>query len=318
MEQTAARTPRLVEVLRARARRALFGAPSPPAPVDVSAGPPDAFEFVAPGHYYSALPSQAGVARRAPSLFGPPPRTLKGLDLREPQQLALLHALEPYYDSQPFPATRTPPLRYWFDNPSYSWSDALFLHAMLRHLRPRSVVEIGSGYSSCVTLDTSELFLGGAVECTFVEPHPELLRSLLRPGDEGRVRLVAAEVQDAPMGVFEALGANDVLFIDSTHVSKVGSDVNHLVLEVLPRLAPGVHVHFHDVFHPFEYPEHWVRSGHAWNEAYLLRAFLTMNAAYEVVLFNTFLEHFHEDYFVRRMPLCLRNRGGSIWIRRRA
>lgn len=293
--------------LRALRNRAM-GVPSPA---------PEGREFVPAGHFYSAVPSQPRIEAEAERLFAPPPRTLPGIDLREEAQLALVRELEPFYDAQPFPAHRTPPFRFWFENPAYSWSDAIFLHAMLRRLRPRRIVEVGSGHSSCLMLDTSELFLGGAVELTFVEPYPALLRSLLRPGDESRVRIVPQEVQRVPLETFERLEANDVLFVDSTHVAKIGSDVNHLVLEVLPRLAPGVHVHFHDVFHPFEYPEAWVREGRAWNEAYLLRAFLAMSAGWEIVLMNTFLETFHEDYFARRMPLCLRNPGGSIWLRRR-
>ena len=153
-------------------------------------------------------------------------------------------------------------------------------------------------------------------------PHDDeeiaLLRSLLRPGDEERIAVHPIPVQEAPLALFDALEANDILFIDSTHVSRVGSDVNHLLFEVLPRLAPGVLVHFHDVFFPFEYPREWILEGRAWTEAYLVRAFLTGNAGWEVVLMNTFLEHFHRDWFEQNMPLCLRNPGGSLWIRRAA
>ena len=111
-------------------------------------------------------------------------------------------------------------------------------------------------------------------------------------------------------------GLNDIVVIDSTHVAKAGSDVNFLLFEVLPRLRPGVLVHFHDIFYPFEYPSDWVYSGRGWSEAYLLRAFLMYNAEFKIVLFNTFLELFHQELFAAEYPLCLRNPGGSIWIRR--
>jgi len=111
--------------------------------------------------------------------------------------------------------------------------------------------------------------------------------------------------------------ANDVLFIDSSHVGKAGSDVNCLLFDILPSLRSGVHVHFHDVLHPFEYPLDWFEAGRAFNEAYLVRAFLSFNEAFRIVLFNTFLEHFHECRFAERMPLCLRNTGGSLWVARR-
>jgi hypothetical protein len=116
------------------------------------------------------------------------------------------------------------------------------------------------------------------------------------------------------LDVFESLEKNDILFIDSTHVSRVDSDVNRALFEILPRLKSGVFVHFHDVFFPFEYPRQWVFEGRAWNELYMLRAFLQYNKGFNVVLMNTFMEHFHESFFRENMPLCLKNRGGSIWL----
>ena len=101
-------------------------------------------------------------------------------------------------------------------------------------------------------------------------------------------------------------------------MSKFGSDVNRIVLEILPLLRPGVLVHFHDIFYPFEYPIEWLREGRAWNEAYLLRAFLSFNPSFEVVAFPTFLVPRHLAFFEERFPLFLKNTGGSLWIRRSA
>ncbi|UQS25784.1 hypothetical protein L1857_24730 [Amycolatopsis thermalba] len=141
--------------------------------------------WVPPGHFYSPHPDPAQVRARAATLFdtGSDPA---GLDLREDDQLALLPVLTELLKDHPFPEDRSPEYRYFFGNPEYSWSDALVLHAMLRHLRPRRLVEIGSGYSSAMTLDTVEHWLDGAVELTFVEPYPDLVRSLLRPGRTAR------------------------------------------------------------------------------------------------------------------------------------
>jgi hypothetical protein len=278
----------------------------------------DVRQYVPPGHFYSPIPSLREVRAREARVFADPPRRLPGIALREPEQLALLESFEPFYDSQPFSAEPSRSRRYFFENGAYSYSDAIFLHCMIRHARPRRIVEVGSGHSSCVTLDTNELFFDDSIACTFIEPHAELLRSLLHRGDEERIRLIECAVQDVSLAEFERLEANDILFVDSTHVAKVGSDVNHLFFEVLPRLAPGVYVHLHDVLYPFEYPREWVFEGRAWSEAYLLRAFLTSSQSYEIVLFNTFLERFHHEYFESRMPLCLKNPGGSIGVRRRA
>ncbi len=273
--------------------------------------------WVPPGHFYSPLPALDEVRRDEARIFGPPPLELPGVDLDPEGQLALLAELRAYYGEMPFAPARQPGLRYFFDNPNFGYADGIALYCMLRHLRPRRVVEIGSGYSSALILDTNEEAFAGAIRCAFIEPYPELLRSLLAPGDEARVELQAARLQDVDARRFDALEANDVLFVDSTHVSKVDSDVNQIFFEILPRLAPGVHVHVHDVFYPFEYPREWIYEGRAWNENYLLRAFLQYNAAWRVRLFNNYLARVHPDAFFGALPLARNNPGGSIWLARR-
>jgi predicted O-methyltransferase YrrM len=269
-----------------------------------------------PGHFYSPIPNLKEVRRRADRIFDRTRRELPGIDLNEAGQLELLRQFAGYYAEMPFRDGRQPGLRYFFDNPYFAHSDAVFLYCVLRHFRPQRVVEVGSGFSSAVMLDTSERFLDRKVRFTFIEPYPERLCALLTPEDAARVTILERPVQDVDARTFEALGAGDVLFIDSTHVAKAGSDVGHLLFEVLPALKPGVLVHFHDVFHPFEYPEAWVMSGRAWNEAYMLHAFLIGNAGFQVVAFNTFLAQFHADWFREHMPACLENTGGSLWLRR--
>jgi predicted O-methyltransferase YrrM len=271
--------------------------------------------YAQPGHFYSPIPSIDDVRREEERIFSIP-REPAGIALNEASQLALLDELQPYYDTQPFEPQKTKAARYFFDNPMYSYSDAIFLHCMIRHARPKRIIEVGSGYSSCALLDTNERYFDNRISCTFVEPYPDPLRELLSPAELERNKLLPCRLQDLDLEIFRALEANDILFIDSTHVAKVGSDVNYIFAEILPALAPGVYVHFHDIFYPFEYPKWWIYQGCAWTEAYMLRSFLTFNRAYEIVLFNTFLERFHRDRFELRMPLCLKNEGGSIWIRR--
>ncbi len=207
--------------------------------------------------------------------------------------------------------------RYRFDNPSYSYADGIFLYSLLRHLAPRRLIEVGSGYTSALTLDTNQHFLGGRLNCTFIEPYPELLNSLLRPEDRPSVTLIEAKLQEVDLGVFDALQAGDVLFVDSTHVSKVGSDVNRLFFEVLPRLAPGVFIHIHDVFASLEYPLDWLRAGRAWNEQYVLRAFLQFNDRFRIRMFGNHMIQRHPDWFRSHMPLCLENPGGAFWMEKR-
>lgn len=268
--------------------------------------------FVPPGHYYSPIPSAADIetlARRPRQADDVP-----GVDLREAEQLALLDVLAGLYPEMPFTDQGSQGLRYRFDNPSYSYADGIFLYAMLRYLNPRRLIEVGSGYTSALTLDTNQHFLGNRMECTFIEPYPDLLLSLLRADDRERVRLVSSRLQDVDLAIFETLGPGDVLFVDSTHVAKVGSDVNCLFFEVLPRLAVGTFVHVHDVFASFEYPIEWLREGRAWNEQYLLRAFLQFNDRFRVRLFGNHMVLRHHNWFQARMPLCLNNPGGAFWM----
>lgn len=271
---------------------------------------------IPPGHFLSPIPAFDEVTRGADRLVGRRPRQLPGISLNEDKQLALLSELSAYYLDLPFPEHQTKNRRYFFENSMYSYSDAIFLYGMIRHVRPRRIVEVGSGHSSCVMLDTNELFFENRIACTFIDPHPERLLSLITPKDKKRIEIVPKRVQDVEVGRFQELEANDILFIDSSHVLKVGSDVNYIVSEVLPTLRVGVYVHVHDVFYPFEYPRECFEAGWYWTEAYVLRAFLAFNSAFEIVLFNTFLEHFHRERFEGQMPLCLKNEGGSIWIRR--
>ncbi len=269
------------------------------------------------GHFYSPIPSPDEIRRDQDTIFAEHPRQLPGLDLNEDAQLALLESFVPFYDQMPFAPTAQDGLRYFYENDAYSYSDAILLHCMIRHLEPKRIIEVGSGYSSCMTLDTNDLHFHGEIETTFIEPYPELLESLLSDGDREHVRIITSRLQDVDLAEFDRLEAGDIFFVDSTHVSKVGSDVNRIVFDILPRLAPGVHVHVHDIFHPFEYLRAWIEEGRAWNEIYLLRAFLQYNNAFEVVLMNTYMEEFHEDFFAEHMPLCLENPGGSIWLRRK-
>jgi hypothetical protein len=272
--------------------------------------------FVPPGHFYSPIPSLEEVAAREQVIFHRVPRAIPGIDLNEEKQLELFESFKEYYQALPFPVQKTKELRFFYDNPAYSYSDAIFLHCMIRHVQPKRIIEVGSGYSSCVTLDTNELCFANRISCTFVEPYPQLLESLLKADDKARIEIIPHPLQEVDISLFSSLAPGDILFVDSTHVAKVGSDVNYLFFEILPSLPCGVYVHFHDIFYPFEYPREWIYEGRAWNENYMLRAFLEYNGAFRIVFFNTFLEHFHEARFAAEMPLCLKNKGGSIWLQK--
>jgi predicted O-methyltransferase YrrM len=270
--------------------------------------------FFPPGHFYSPLPSREEVAEAfARGGFGPP---FPAIELNEAAQFARLERFAAWYREQPFPEKQTNGARFYLDNPSYGHYDAIMLYGMLREARPRRIIEVGSGFSSAAMLDLNERALGGGVQFTFIDPDMIRLRKLLRKEDENHVTLIEKRVQEVPLETFTTLGENDVLFIDSSHVSKIGSDVNRLYFDVLPILAPGVLIHIHDVAGNLEYPRDWLDEGRAWNEQYLLRAFLMNNHAYRIELFTAWLWNMRHQLIAEKMPMCARGGGGQIWLKK--
>jgi predicted O-methyltransferase YrrM len=273
-----------------------------------------------PGHYYNPLVDPRAIEPFADQVFDTTKKSVHGIDFRENAQLQLLEELLPSYREVPFPVEQTPGFRYFLGNGIFSYSDGIFLYMLMRHFKPKRIIEVGSGHSSAVMIDTNERFLNNSVNLTFIEPYPERLYSLLKDSDKTRNRIYELPIQQVPLSTFEELQAGDFLFVDSSHVSKTGSDVNFIFFEILPRLKSGVIIHFHDVFTPMEYPKSWVMKKDVWfgfNEIYILRAFLMYNPEFEIIMFNTFLEEHHEAWFRNNMPLCLENKGGSIWLRKK-
>lgn len=275
------------------------------------------FRWVSPGHYYSPLPDMSELARREAQIFGAQPREFAGIDLHAEEQVRLLTAFAPYYSHRPFDRAQNPKSRYFWPNQSFPFQDAFVLYAFLRHFQPSHVVEVGSGLSTCATLDTCE-DLGLKMRLTLIDPYPDWVNRFVRPQDSSRYSLRQQFIQDVPLDLFASLGPRDILFIDTSHVSKVGSDVNHIFFQILPVLKPGVIVHFHDIWYPFEYPKDWLNRGIFWNEAYLLRAFLMFNPSFRVLLFNNYLNHCSADLVKSTFPLFLQDQdqGLSLWLQR--
>jgi predicted O-methyltransferase YrrM len=266
-----------------------------------------------PGHFYSPIPNLSEVRAREASIFGNPD-SLGGIELGEERQLELLRRFAELYPSVPFPERPTQGARYHYENDFYSYSDAITLHCMMRTVMPKRIIEVGSGFTSAAILDTVDRFFPDGLALTSIDPYPKRLHSLLRDEDRVATRIIETQVQDVDPKVFCALEAGDILLVDSSHVSKAGSDVHFLLFEVLPRLRDGALIHFHDVFYPFEYPKDWIYQGWTFHEAYLLRAFLQNNSRFRIKYFQSMMFRRHRAFFEERMPLCLRNSGGNIWI----
>lgn len=272
-----------------------------------------ALQFYEPGHFYSPIPSRRDIQEYLAKLEKQPPRELPAIDCNDQAQLNLLDALQPYYGRIPFHPQPAGGLLYHLDNPNYPHTDGIILFCMLNHLHPRRLIEIGSGYSTCAILDTNRLFLDSKMQITSIEPHPELLRSLIAKSNDA-LTIIDSKLQDTQIEIFDRLERGDILFIDSSHISKVGSDVNYIIFEVLPRLKPGVIIQIHDIYFGFEYPGVWLHEGRAWNEAYLLRAFLEYNERFRILLFLSYLQTLYEPWFLEHMPDTLVTKGGCFWM----
>lgn len=270
----------------------------------------------ADGHFYSPV-VDTGAVREDEGRIWPATPMVAGIDFNEPEQRRWLSEILPRhlpdYDYPDDPPAGSADTAFYTRNTQFSWLDSRMLFAMLRETRPQRIIEIGSGYSSLLTADVNRRFLGGRLDMTCIEPYP---RAFLRGGLPGLSRLIEARVQDVPLETFAALQQGDVLFIDSSHVAKTGSDVNFIYFEILPRLRPGVLIHVHDIFLPGDYPKEWVVDmGIHWNEQYLLRALLTDSHGFEVL--------FGSAYVFERFPDLVRQvlggelyGGGSFWLRR--
>jgi len=274
-----------------------------------------------PGHFYSPIPSLDEIQADADRIFGQ--TDVPGVDLNLPAQRALLDTFKSTHTEFPYDfigGRENPKHRYrWLAGSQYRYSDVVFLYHAMRHLRPKRIIEIGSGFSSAVMLDLNEQFFDSRIELTFIEPYPKRLFRLISEQERARHTVITEKVQGVPIETFQALEENDILFVDSSHVVRVGSDVNHIIFNILPTLRKGVCVHFHDIFFPFELPRHWIfRHKRFWNESYLLRAFLMNNDSYEIFLFNTLLQQRYRSWFEKEMPKCLMDEEncGSIWIRK--
>lgn len=279
----------------------------------------EAVDFAPSGHFYSPVVDRAEAAASEARLWPAQPRLPAGIDFNDASHRQLLEVEFPRYIAG-FDYAKNGGVSatggYSPDNPHFGWLDAKVLFVLLQAWRPARVIEVGSGHSSLLMADVNKRFLGGNMHITCIEPYPE---PFLQETVGGIDRLIQAKVQDVPLEEFDALAAGDVLFIDSSHVSKAGSDVNHLFFEILPRLASGVRIHIHDVFLPFEYPRSWLlEQGRSWNEQYLLQALLMYNPLFEVV--------FGSSYCAWKYPELMHHTiagteaaagGGSLWIEKR-
>jgi len=274
------------------------------------------------GHFYSPLCNPTELEGRSESIWPagrPQPPFTPGIDYRVPEQLRWMDDVSRFTPEVDFPRTLDEePLRYAYANDQYPGLDAEFLYCMLRHLKPRRVIEVGSGFSTLITAEVNRRHFDHAMQFTCIEPYPRPFVEILKRRRLGLSHCIIDIVQAVGLDTFGQLGDGDILMIDSSHVAKTGSDVAYLFQQVLPCLAPGVYIHFHDIFLPKDYPAVWqVDQGRHWNEQYVLQAFLQFNRCFEVIWGAAMMQYLHEHELHRCFPRFPDLGGGaSFWVRR--
>ena len=277
-----------------------------------------------PVNWYSPIPDMNDLERRK---VWDKRSELKGIDFRADAQVALLSSLGRKFAHEcdwPLTAGENPQ-QFFIENTNFTYGCAASLHSMIRNFKPRRVIEIGSGNSSLII--DSALRLNARDDSSFVteynivDPEP---RPVVKRGLPSLKRLLEHQVELLDLAFFEQLGENDILFVDSGHTVRMGSDVNYLILDVLPRLAPGVIIHFHDVPLPYEYAKVYATNAKFrvfWTEAYLLQAFLSFNTHFEIMLALCYLMTERKEIFCGAFPLydarIHKAISESFWIRRK-
>jgi hypothetical protein len=268
---------------------------------------------VTPVNFYQPIPE----TRSLPETLWNRLSELHGIDMNDAVQLDLLRNQFPRfrheYEQIPVEPTGEPG-RFHCNNDLFGGADALVAYCMIRHFQPRLIIEVGSGFSSLIAAEAIAKNKNSALIC--IEPFPQ---DFLRQGFPGLRSLIEKKVEEIDLEFFSQLSCGDILFIDSSHTVKIRGDVNYLFLELLPRLRPGVIVHVHDIFFPFDYPRDWVMDElRFWSEQYLLQAFLSFNSEFEVLIANHYLAHYYLEDFKQTFPHSPSWSKGSFWMRRKA
>ncbi len=270
------------------------------------------------GHFYSPVTNPNELSARLDELYPSNPQAVGVVFDDVAIERALIDVLAPMLQAYDYPElgpVDTELSHFYTQNSQFSWLDSRALFAFLRSWQPARIVEVGSGYSSLLIADVNQRFLLGRSKIECIEPYP---RPFLRRKDLG-ISLIEQRVQEIPLTFFESLEANDLLFIDSSHVCKTGSDVNYLYLQILPRLKRGVKIHIHDIFLPAEYPKDWViDENRSWNEQYLLQALLIGSNMFKILFANYYAFMKFPQLVIQAInhPKGHGFGGGSIYIER--
>lgn len=247
---------------------------------------------------------------------------LPGININQQAMTDLINLFSIKYKNEydNFPKNKTLiPYQYYIDNGAFESIDAEMYYCMVRHFKPKRIIEIGSGYSTFIAaqaiVKNKEEF-GQNTKLIAIEPYPN---ETLRSGFPGLAELIISKLQDIDISKFNTLDENDILFIDSSHVLRIGSDVQYEYLELLPRLNKGVIIHIHDIFLPAEYKRSWVHNDHRFlNEQYFLQAFLAFNNTFEILWGGSLMHLSHPEVLEKAFSSYNRDLvwPGSFWLKK--
>lgn len=244
-------------------------------------------------------------------------RKLPGIDLNNDEQLELLSKFSYNEELLEFPMEKRKDAEYYYNNVSYAAGDAEYLYNMIRHCKPKRIIEVGSGYSTMMSANAIKANKNQdpdyQCEFTCIEPFAQCPWL-----EKMNIKLIRKKVEDIEYSFFLQLEANDILFIDSSHIIRPQGDVLFEYLELLPELNPGVLVHIHDIFTPKDYLDDWIFDRHRlWNEQYLLEAFLSFNSTFKVIGALNYLAHNYSEELKAKCPVFAQKENlepGSFWL----
>lgn len=283
-------------------------------------------EFVKPGHFYSVIPNITKEYNNNKPKF-------LDIDFNDNMHIKILDEINNYLkpfdekfginntkDIKNIVLKRQSDFEYSLMNGAFEWMDSRLLFYFLQKNKPKKIIEIGCGNSTLLTYNTKKMF-NLDIEIICIEPYPS--DYLKKMHSQNKILLINDKLENIDLEIFKNLTCDDILFIDSTHVVKLDSDVMYYFTKILPLLNKGVLVHIHDIFFPFDYPMEWSKQGIFWNEQYFLYIFLLYNTKFKIHYCNSYsifkfkdklLELQKEYYEFKNNFAHHAFGGGSIWL----
>ena len=254
-------------------------------------------------HFYSPIPYSKEITEKDYNKI----YNLSGIEINEKYQLDLINKLHSNYFNEFTP----------YKNKGLSLLDSFILHSMVRKIKPKKIVEIGGGDTTKIILDALKLNQNNLTNFQFFSIDPFFDNSNLTSNNEINLNILRKNVQDVPLDFFQDV---DFLFIDSSHISKIGSDVNYIVLEIIPNLKMNTLIHWHDIHFPKNYPKEWIENiskNMFWNESYLVHSFLLFNEKFKIIYAGKYLQLNFFDFLKNKFPYLSKNHSlTSFYIQR--